>query len=120
MIRELQPLVKTENDSDHLVYLCLETIMNGHSVLVFCPTKMWCEKLADAVAKEFFRLGKPPSQRLKEFEDPKYALVRDKLHGQLEGNRLREVIEQLKRCPAGLDPALSRTISFGVAYHHAG
>ena len=119
-IRELKPLVKTENDSDQLVYLCLETIMSGHSVLVFCPTKMWCEKLAEAVAKEFFRLGKPPSSKCKEFEDPNYSLVRDKLQGQLDGDRLGEVIEQLKRCPAGLDQALSRTIRFGVAYHHAG
>ena len=28
--------------------------------------------------------------------------------------------EQLKRCPAGLDPVLAKAISFGVAYHHAG
>ena len=120
LVRELNPIVKTENDSDQLVYLCLETIINGHSVLVFCPTKMWCEKLADAVAKEFFRLGKPPIPKEKEFEDPNYSLVRTKLQGQLNGQKLSEVIEQLKKSPAGLDPALSRTIRFGVAYHHAG
>ena len=120
LIRELKPLVKTENDADQLVYLCLETIMNGHSVLVFCPTKMWCEKLSDAVAKEFFRLGKPPLPRQEEFEDPNYTLVRNKLQGQLNGQKLSEVIEQLKKTPAGLDAALSRTIRFGVAYHHAG
>ena len=120
LIRELNPIVKTENDSDQLVYLCLETVISGHSVLVFCPTKMWCEKLADAVAKEFFRLGKPPLAREEEFEDSNYSYVRDKLQTQLQGNKLSEVIEQLKRCPAGLDPALSRTIRFGVAYHHAG
>ena len=42
-----------------LVYLSLETVVNGHSVLIFCPTKNWCEKVADTVAKEFFNLGKP-------------------------------------------------------------
>jgi DNA polymerase theta len=42
------------------------------------------------------------------------------LQDQLNGQRLKEVLEQLKRCPAGLDPALGRSISFGVAYHHAG
>ena len=120
LIRKLEPLVKTENDADHLVYLCLETIMNGHSVLVFCPTKNWCEKLADAVAKEFFRLGKPVSLKEKEFEDPNKSYVREKLQAQLQGNKLSEIIEQLKRCPAGLDQALSRTIKFGCAYHHAG
>ena len=30
------------------------------------------------------------------------------------------MLAQLKGCPAGLDPALNRSISFGVAYHHAG
>jgi hypothetical protein len=33
---------------------------------------------------------------------------------------LLEVLEQLRRCPAGLDPALEKSIRFGVAYHHAG
>ena len=47
-----------QGDSDNLVYLCLETVLAGHSVLVFCPTKNWCEKLADTVAKEFFNLGR--------------------------------------------------------------
>ena len=120
LIRELNPLVKTENDADQLVYLCLETIMNGHSVLVFCPTKMWCEKLSDAVAKEFWRLGKPPLPKQQDFEDPNYSLVRTELQKQLNGQKLNEVIEQLKKTPAGLDAALSRTIRFGVAYHHAG
>ena len=56
----------------------------------------------------------------KEFEDHNYSMVRTKLQGQLNGQKLSEVIEQLKKSPAGLDPALSRTIRFGVAYHHAG
>jgi hypothetical protein len=59
LVRNLNPLVQLQNDTDHLVYLSLETVINGHSVLVFCPTKNWCETLADTVAKEFFNLGKP-------------------------------------------------------------
>ena len=46
--------------------------------------------------------------------------MRKEIQTQLKGEKLKEVLEQLKRCPAGLDPALSRSISFGVAYHHAG
>ena len=53
-------------------------------------------------------------------EPPARALLRAKLHQQLDGQRLSEVLEQLKRCPAGLDPALGKSIRFGVAYHHAG
>lgn len=31
-----------------------------------------------------------------------------------------ETLEQLKRCPIGLDGVLKNTVSFGVAFHHAG
>ena len=34
--------------------------------------------------------------------------------------KLVEVIEQLRRTPAGLDSQLGKCISFGVAFHHAG
>ena len=114
---KLSPMVQIPNDNDNLVYLSLETIINGHSVLIFCPTKNWCEKLAETISKEFFNLGKPTNQPDK---NPNSGQVRSAIQNQLKGNRLKEVLEQLKRCPAGLDPALSRSISFGVAYHHAG
>ena len=45
-VRQLEPVINTQNDADNLVYLCLETILDGHSVLVFCPTKKWCETIA--------------------------------------------------------------------------
>ncbi len=94
------------------MFLCLETVLGGHSVLVFCPTKNWCEKLADTVAKEFFKMGRPGATA--DFS------VRQRLQAQLNGADLAEVIEQLRRCPAGLEPSLAKAISFGVAYHHAG
>lgn len=31
-----------------------------------------------------------------------------------------EVLEQLRYCPVGLDDILRKTVSFGVAFHHAG
>ena len=33
---------------------------------------------------------------------------------------LKDVIEQLKRTPVGLDNVLARVVPQGVAYHHAG
>ena len=42
------------------------------------------------------------------------------LRQQLDGQRLSEVLEQLRHCPAGLDPSLNKSVRFGVAYHHAG
>jgi DNA polymerase theta len=35
-------------------------------------------------------------------------------------DKLVEVIEQLRRTPAGLDSQLGKCISYGVAFHHAG
>lgn len=90
--------------------------MGGHSVLVFCPTKNWCETLADTVAKAFFQLGRPnPSDMNLDTQE-----IRAKIQSEIKGKELQEVMEQLKRSPAGLDPVLAKAISFGVAYHHAG
>jgi len=33
---------------------------------------------------------------------------------------LRDVVEQLRRTPAGLDAMLAKMVPLGVAYHHAG
>lgn len=33
---------------------------------------------------------------------------------------LGDVIAQLRRTPAGLDPILQRTVPWGVGFHHAG
>ncbi len=108
----------SQGDSDNLVYLCLETVLAGHSVLVFCPTKNWCEKLAETVAKEFFNLGRGRASHVNNpvaVDD-----IRGQIQQQLSGQQLSEVIEQLRRCPAGLDPAVAKVVGFGVAYHHAG
>jgi hypothetical protein len=45
--------------SDHLSWLSLETLLNGHSVLIFCPIKAWVESLAENLAKNFYSLGRP-------------------------------------------------------------
>jgi DNA polymerase theta len=69
--------------------------------------------MAASVAREFSRLGKPKQSEVPE-------KVRSGIRNQLNGNLLSDIIEQLKRCPAGLDAGLSKAISFGVSYHHAG
>lgn len=43
--------------------LCYETVCDGHSVLLFCPSKNWCEKLADIVAREFYSLQQAESKK---------------------------------------------------------
>jgi len=44
------------------VYLSIETLLEGFSILVFTPTKNWAEKLAETISKEVFALGAPPPQ----------------------------------------------------------
>ncbi|XP_024946082.1 DNA polymerase theta isoform X2 [Cephus cinctus] len=107
-IRNLTPYPDLSADSDDIIQLCIETIANGHSVLIFCPTKNWCEKLALQLASMFFKLGRgehPLGQILKK---------------QLDVTAITETLEQLKRSPIGLDSVLKNTISFGIGFHHAG
>ncbi|KAM4888552.1 DNA polymerase theta [Thomomys bottae] len=111
LVREFQPMLQVKGDEDHIVSLCYETICDNHSVLIFCPSKKWCEKLADIIAREFYNLhrqteglGKPP-------ECPPVVL---------EQKSLLEVMDQLKRSPSGLDSVLQNTVPWGVAFHHAG
>uniref|UniRef100_G3PUF7 DNA polymerase theta n=1 Tax=Gasterosteus aculeatus TaxID=69293 RepID=G3PUF7_GASAC len=96
-------------DDDHIVSLCYETVSEGRSVLLFCPSKNWCEKLSDSIAREFYNLRH--ADRQGEAEPKPVGLDR-------EG--LVDVVAQLRRTPAGLDPTLQRTVPWGVAFHHAG
>lgn len=113
-IREIQPPFEVANDQDDFIYLCLETIFEGHSVLVFCPTKRLCEISATAISMEIHRLGSgnPRSTVPKS--------VTQEIRKHFDASKLGEIQEQLRRCPAGLDDCLRRSINFGVAYHHAG
>lgn len=45
-VRDIEVPGIYNNDNELVVNLCLETIKQGKSVLIFCPSKIWCEKLA--------------------------------------------------------------------------
>ncbi|KAE8745596.1 hypothetical protein FOCC_FOCC007707 [Frankliniella occidentalis] len=113
LVRKIEPEVSIKNDTEDIVYLCLETIANGHSVLIFCPTKAWCESLAQTVACEFRTIGLGRDVNATES-------LPFKLRQQLNADKIAECLEQLRNCPVGLDSSLGRVVSFGVAYHHAG
>uniref|UniRef100_A0A7N6BKD0 DNA polymerase theta n=1 Tax=Anabas testudineus TaxID=64144 RepID=A0A7N6BKD0_ANATE len=109
VIRQFTPALHIKGDDDHIVSLCYETVREGHSVLLFCPSKNWCEKLADSIAREFYNL------RLNDHQGDTDAQTVC-----LDQEGLVNVIAQLKRTPAGLDLILQRTVPWGVAFHHAG
>ncbi|XP_061844724.1 DNA polymerase theta [Colius striatus] len=110
LVREFEPKLQLKGDEDHVVSLCYETVCEGHSVLLFCPSKNWCEKLADIIAREFYSLQQDESSAKKSALAP---VVVDR-----EG--INEVLDQLKRSISGLDSVLQRTLPWGVAFHHAG
>uniref|UniRef100_A0A6P7GLT1 DNA polymerase theta n=1 Tax=Diabrotica virgifera virgifera TaxID=50390 RepID=A0A6P7GLT1_DIAVI len=108
LVRTLSPLPELKTDSDNILQLCLETIKESCSVLIFCPTKNWCENLAQQIATGFYKIGSSKST------------WGDLLRTQLDTSLIMELLEQLKYCPVGLDVILQKTVSFGVAFHHAG
>ncbi|XP_053273755.1 DNA polymerase theta [Pleuronectes platessa] len=109
VVRQFTPALNIKGDDDHIVSLCYETVSDGRSVLMFCPSKNWCEKLADSIAREFYNLRLADGQG-----DTNLRPVA------LDQEGLVDVLAQLRRTPAGLDPILQRTVPWGVAFHHAG
>ncbi|MCI4386592.1 hypothetical protein PGIGA_G00064270 [Pangasianodon gigas] len=109
LVRPFTPALPVKGDDDHIVSLCFETVQAGHAALLFCPSKNWCEKLADSIAREFYNLH----HHEKQSESGVHSVSLN-----LEG--LQDVVAQLKRTPAGLDEILKRTVPWGVAFHHAG
>ncbi|XP_030556308.1 DNA polymerase theta [Drosophila novamexicana] len=96
------------NDSDQVAQLCIETLLEGCSVVVFCPSKDWCENLAVQLATAMHTLIKSDSQ------------LAQKLRGQLNREALEDVKRQLRDIPTGLDSVMSKAISYACAFHHAG
>ncbi|RXN27034.1 DNA polymerase theta [Labeo rohita] len=109
LVRPFTPALPVKGDDDHIVSLCFETVQDGHSALLFCPSKNWCEKLADSIGREFYNLYHKEMQSGSGVQSIS-----------LNQEGLQDVLAQLKRTPAGLDQVLQRTVPWGVAFHHAG
>lgn len=109
LIRTLKEEEAIASDQENVAQLCLETIAEQCSVIVFGPTKERCEKLALSIAETIRALLKGGQHPLS--EALRHAIQRDKLE---------EVKSQMKlNCPTGLDEVLGRTVTYGCAFHHA-
>ncbi|KAL4233021.1 hypothetical protein ACF0H5_007707 [Mactra antiquata] len=117
IIKDIDVTYAVKGDDEHVIPLCIETIKDGHSILIFCPTKNWCEKLAETVAREFYNLLRNGVAVLKDQNNENST---DILKLPLDQSSLKDIIEQLRRTPVGIDNTLGRTVPYGVAYHHAG
>ena len=104
---------ESASDEGDIIQLCEETVSDGHSVLIFCPTKQWCETLAGAIARAPFlqNTSAPPTDEDKKNRKDKFLLKSGALLG---------VLEQLRKTQVGMDGILEKTVPNGVAFHHAG
>ncbi|KAG9509345.1 DNA polymerase theta, partial [Fragariocoptes setiger] len=106
--------MKLSEDPDNISYLCIETILDGHSVLVFCESRRDCETMSHLISKQIKTLG-----NISNSDDARFALSQQ-LRERISREQVKSVLTKLKECPAGLDSELRLPLSFGVAFHHAG
>ena len=104
-LRDIDQSESVPGDEDDILLLCRERIIQGHSVLIFCPTKVWCESLATMLAGALAGFVDCQDERGKPFLDV-YSLI--------------GICEQLRRTQVGLDRVLEQTVPKGIAFHHAG
>lgn len=96
-------------DQDGVGQLCAETLLEGCAVIVFCPSKDWCESLSTHVAGFIYAMGKC-----------KDGEIGPKLRAALNMEAIAELKAQLRNSAAGLDAVMEKAISYGCAFHHAG
>ena len=104
-LKDIDQSESVPGDEDDILLLCRERIIQGHSVLIFCPTKVWCESLAATLAGALAGFIDCQDERGKPFLDV-YSLI--------------GICEQLRRTQVGLDRVLEQTVPKGIAFHHAG
>nr|XP_054753461.1 DNA polymerase theta-like [Lytechinus pictus] len=115
-VREVKPPFEVKGDEDQVFSLCFETVAKGNGVLVFCPTKNWCEKLCEMMAREIYRMHQGDVHT----NQSGFMKASNMLPLKLDHASLRDVMEQLRRTPVSLNTVFRKTIPYGVAYHHAG
>ncbi|KAH8382703.1 hypothetical protein KR009_004872 [Drosophila setifemur] len=96
------------NDSDNVAQLCIETLLEGCSVIVFCPSKDWCENLAVQLATSMHGLIKSGSE------------LGRRLRVNLNPEAIEDVKQQLRDIPTGLDSVMGKAVTYACAFHHAG
>lgn len=97
-------------DQDGVGQLCVETLLEGCAVIVFCPSKDWCESLSTHVAGFIYAMGKCKSS----------GSIGARLRAVLDMAAIDELKAQLRNSSAGLDAVLEKSVSYGCAFHHAG
>lgn len=93
-------------DQDNIAQLCIETILEKCSVIIFCSSKDACETLCLKLAEFIYKYGKSThGVQMRELIDLK---------------KIDEIKFQLENSQVGLDSLLEKSLSYGCAFHHAG
>lgn len=111
-LKPLREIASTDpvfgRDQDNVGKLCVETLLEGCSVLIFCPGKDWCEELARNLARiihEYRKLQTTNGRKLVEL---------------IQNDAIKELKLQLVNSPGGLEQSLDTVLTYACAYHHAG
>lgn len=78
-----------QNDQDNVGQLCIETILEGSAVIVFCPSKDWCESLAMHIAGFIYKIGKSKTE------------LGERLRLMINMQLIEDLKGYLKNCPTG-------------------
>lgn len=90
---DLHANLELPKDQDHIGQLCFETIIDGGSIIVFCPTKDWCESLSIHVASFIYSLGKSK------------CVKTNVIRTQIDVVKMEEIKSQLRNCATGMEHA---------------
>ncbi|KAA0187063.1 hypothetical protein HAZT_HAZT008600 [Hyalella azteca] len=106
-------------DPDGVLGLCVQTLLEGFSVLVFCASRARTESLAVAIARHVYTLGSSASVP-SNFLGAAVAPCHEAIRKTLDAASLTRVLQVLHDSPAGLDKTLACSLQYGAAFHHAG
>lgn len=124
-------------DPDGLISLSVETVLQDKkSVVVFCPSKNWCDRAAVIISDALsilrelesdstgFALSTSFANESRDFEDSvivnKSFCMQKISDEKIRTERCRTLVFNLLQCPVGICPILEKSLLQGVAYHHAG
>lgn len=99
-LRELPSTISDETQA--VLHLCLESVSQGHGVLVFCTSRAWTQRCAKSIARAFAACLGPWTEAVKVQEGR------------------NELLARLRLTSVGLAKELEESVKHGVAFHHAG
>eukprot|EP00929_Paragymnodinium_shiwhaense_P102803 TRINITY_DN66034_c0_g1_i2.p1 TRINITY_DN66034_c0_g1~~TRINITY_DN66034_c0_g1_i2.p1 ORF type:complete len:2071 (-),score=351.10 TRINITY_DN66034_c0_g1_i2:81-6293(-) len=94
-------------DATGMVRAVWEATREGHSVLVFCASKVKCEKMARFLADA---LPKSPQESVAQHTDGTESVL----------DKRSKLVEDMNRAPCGIDGTLQHTLTRGICFHHSG